>query len=494
MALTRITTNELSNNVVVSFANTAAFAEVSARLDVAYSTANTANTNASGVVPKITTVNVANNTYAVLDDTAVNVGGGYLVISGSGFATGAQVLVDVTPATSTTFVNSTTLRAEVPAKTAATYNLYVVNTDGGTGTKINGVTYSGSPTWVTGSTLSNWQVDTAANVTFNATGATSYSNTTALPAGTTLLSNGYFYGTVTGISSQTTYNFTIRATDAENQDSDRSFALTVQTVVFPTEIEYLVVAGGGGGSGGGGGENGAGGGGAGGYRTGTLSVTALTQYNIVVGSGGAGGGGYGVEGSKGANSSISNITSAGGGAGRWQGGQSGGSGGGRAGSGQHWTFGDFTINTGNTPATTPSQGNNGGIGAGTYGNNATSGGGGGGATGVGQNAPNISTGGTGGPGATNSISGSSVTYATGGNGATYNAVTSGTNGSVNTGNGATSAGGGGSGTGGSGGSGIVIVRYSDAYSPITTTTGSPTYNVSGGYRIYKFTGSGSITW
>ena len=54
--------------------------------------------------------------------------------------------------------------------------------------------------------------------------------------------------------------------------------------------------------------------------------------------------------------------------------------------------------------------------------------------------------------------------------------------------------GGGGGGNASGGSGIVIVRYSSSYAPATTTTGSPTINVAGGYRIYKFTGSGSITF
>jgi hypothetical protein len=49
-------------------------------------------------------------------------------------------------------------------------------------------------------------------------------------------------------------------------------------------------------------------------------------------------------------------------------------------------------------------------------------------------------------------------------------------------------------SGASGGSGIVIIRYSDTYNAATSTTGSPTTVTSGGYRYYKFTGSGTITW
>jgi hypothetical protein len=37
------------------------------------------------------------------------------------------------------------------------------------------------------------------------------------------------------------------------------------------------------------------------------------------------------------------------------------------------------------------------------------------------------------------------------------------------------------------------VRYSDAFAA-ATTTGSPVYTVAGGFRIYRFTGSGSIRW
>jgi hypothetical protein len=40
----------------------------------------------------------------------------------------------------------------------------------------------------------------------------------------------------------------------------------------------------------------------------------------------------------------------------------------------------------------------------------------------------------------------------------------------------------------------VIIRYSDVYTAATSTTGSPSVTVSGGYRIYRWTGSGSITF
>ena len=55
-------------------------------------------------------------------------------------------------------------------------------------------------------------------------------------------------------------------------------------------------------------------------------------------------------------------------------------------------------------------------------------------------------------------------------------------------------GGGGGAAGGAGGSGVVIIRYVDSFDAATATTGSPTITVTGGYRIYQFTGTGSITF
>ena len=48
--------------------------------------------------------------------------------------------------------------------------------------------------------------------------------------------------------------------------------------------------------------------------------------------------------------------------------------------------------------------------------------------------------------------------------------------------------------GGNGGSGIVIIRYPDTYGPAALTTGSPSIVVAGGYRIYTWTASGTITF
>jgi hypothetical protein len=45
-----------------------------------------------------------------------------------------------------------------------------------------------------------------------------------------------------------------------------------------------------------------------------------------------------------------------------------------------------------------------------------------------------------------------------------------------------------------GGSGVVIIRYADSYAAATSTTGSPTITTTGGYRVYKWTSSGSITF
>jgi hypothetical protein len=50
-----------------------------------------------------------------------------------------------------------------------------------------------------------------------------------------------------------------------------------------------------------------------------------------------------------------------------------------------------------------------------------------------------------------------------------------------------------SGSGSAGGSGVVIIRYPDTFERAASTTGSPTIDTTGGFHIYIFNASGSIT-
>ena len=215
-----IQTEQLAANVTAAFANSSQLSGLATSTALAEF--------ATSLGPKVTSVNVANSSFAVLDDTAVNTGGGYIVVTGEGFATGATVLIDTTPASSVSRINSSTLQVQVPARSAATYNLYVVNPDGGTGIRVNAITYSANPTWVTASPL-NYQVNNRVfAISLSATSATSYAvaNGSTLPAGTSLLANGYFYGVGT-VGADTTYSFDVVATDAELQDSPKTFGVTV---------------------------------------------------------------------------------------------------------------------------------------------------------------------------------------------------------------------------------------------------------------------------
>jgi hypothetical protein len=172
----------------------------------------------------------------------------------------------------------------------------------------------------------------------------------------------------------------------------------------------------------------------------------------------------------------------------------------------HGVYGGQNVYQYGYPA--PGHGFRGGAG---FGGAPTCHGGGGGAGAVGGDAVNLTNGGAGGIGKQYSISGTATYYGGGGGGARSTtggtiaagglgggaAGLNGTNtvansGTVNTGGGGGGAQGGTS--GGAGGSGIVIIRYPDSYPAANGTTGSPTVVVSGGWRTYTFTQSGTISF
>ena len=460
------------------------------------------DTGATGPNLKITTISVCNSSYTILDDTAVSSTGGYIKLTGTGFAAGCIVTIGTVNATTTTYVSDAEVRAQLPATAAGSYTIYLTNTDGGTCFRLNAVTFSAPPVWTTGSYTSPVTVSTQLLATGDST--LTYTLTSgSLPSGITLSSSGLLSGTTTLNS----YSFTVTATDAQLQDVSQVISLSVINAQVP--VEYLVVAGGGGGG------NMAGGG-AGGVLQGSLSLSAAagSSYTVTIGSGGAGG--VGTSNTQGINGNISvfsSITTLGGGGGgafsttlsnglATSSGTTGSGGGGGITATSPYPPG--IIGYGTSP-----QGYNGGLGIDTgYG-----GGGGGGAGGTGgagiYGASYTSAGGNGGVGIQSSISGTTTNYAGGGGGSAQG--TGGTNsygggtganvyqqaatqwppGTINTGGG---GGGGYTGNGGAGNSGIVIIRYADTYATATSTTGSPTITNPTGYRVYKWTSSGSITF
>ena len=179
----------------------------------------------------VSNVAVTDSNYTVLNDTPnISTSGGFIKITGRGFVSGCVVYVGGTPATSTTFISSTEVRAQIAAATSNTLMVYVVNPDGSTGIKLNSLVFSGTPTWATDATLTSQVTDVVFSISFAATSdsAVTYVLNTGstLPPGTALFANGLFTGTVTGLSSDTTYSFSVLANDAENQDTARTFSVT----------------------------------------------------------------------------------------------------------------------------------------------------------------------------------------------------------------------------------------------------------------------------
>jgi hypothetical protein len=466
----------------------------------------TATLDSLGGGVKITTV-----AYPGSATAADPAGSETITVTGSGFNSGITAYINSTSC-STTYVSATSLTFTTPATVAGTYNIVLYNTDGTNGTKPGGILFSTPPVWVTSAgalTPANLGEAYSTSVSATGTGITYGVTSGALPDGLSLDSSS---GAITGTTTvANTFNFTITATNANNQTTARAFSISVLDVIVTS---YLVVAGGG--SGGTGYYGG--GGGAGGYVESTTNILPSVTYTITVGTGGVGTTVQTNKGGTGGNSSISGsgfttITALGGGGGGSRNNDTtvgtGASNGADGGSGGGVGF--------SYPGSTVSNSSGGGLGlqpasaSGGYGNKGAGqkdpalgyrmDGGGGGGAGAAANPSNLGTN----PGMSNgaiglqsSITGSAIYYAGGGAGGIGGQPGgSGGGGATNTAGTANTGGGGGGGSGnnaqgGNGGSGVVIIKYPDTYAA-ATTTGSPTVTSITGYRIYTFTGTGTFT-
>jgi hypothetical protein len=187
---------------------------------------NVTVTGATIIAPRVTTI-----TYPGDDTAADTAGGQTITLTGTGFVAGANLLINGSAVGVVSVVSSTVITFTSPANTTGSYVVYVVNPDGSTAIAIPGIQYSGTPNWTTAAgSLGNVYETASFNQTVTATGDApiTYSVVSgSLPPGSTFNANGTITGTSQLSASPTTYSFTVRATDAQLQDTNRAFSISV---------------------------------------------------------------------------------------------------------------------------------------------------------------------------------------------------------------------------------------------------------------------------
>ena len=140
----------------------------------------------------------------------------------------------ITRADSVTFTSATSIAAQFTLATDGTYFIRIENNDGNAVRSSSALlTVSDAPAWVTsaGSLGSFSGGASFGTITLTATDSVSMAKVSGtFPGGMTLNSgsgSSTLTGTESGATTDTTYSFTIRATDAEGQTADRAFSITI---------------------------------------------------------------------------------------------------------------------------------------------------------------------------------------------------------------------------------------------------------------------------
>ena len=216
-----------------------------------YTTANTANnfvkTDGSNQLPALDGSNLTGvaetkpTISSISPDTITNAQTS-ITITGANFVSVPQVEF-LNPSTgiwyvadTVTFNNSTSLTVQATLTVDAQYKIRIENPDGNAViSSTNILTVSDAPTWTTAAgdlgtfagdfsgTLATVQATSDSAVTYSEVGSNLATANVTLNTSTGALTTTDFGGSST---TATTYNFTLRATDAENQTADRSFSFT----------------------------------------------------------------------------------------------------------------------------------------------------------------------------------------------------------------------------------------------------------------------------
>ena len=284
--------------------------------------------------PFISNVILTDSTFAnVLTSPLLPTVNANIIVNGVNFDNNTRILISNTSATELSLISNTQLTAKFntidTVQDDGTIILRIV--DNGSGFNriyLNKVYASQTPTWQTSTTLDSILIS---NFFTASLAAVSDSNIvyalaegSSLPGNLTLESNGYISGYVP--DNQGTFNFTITATDEENQVSNRTFTIEVlpeppidafvtgsnvstttytynsanyvahvfleggtfqvnnfSNIASLNEIDMFIVGGGGGG---GGDQGGGGGSGVATNYANIANVESNTEYVVVVGGGG----------------------------------------------------------------------------------------------------------------------------------------------------------------------------------------------------------------
>ena len=226
MALSKIKTGSLTDSSVTTgkiLNNTILDADISSSTTI----------SASKLAVTVTYPTISALTPSVIENTATAV-----VITGTNFvsvpyvdaisSTGAIVVADAVSYTSATSITATfTLPID------GTYFIRVENPDGlAAKTTTADLTVSDAPAWVTASgSLGTFDGNVAISTqTLTCTDATSFAITSGAIATGLTFTTGVGSCTITGTQTQysaaATNNFTVTATDAESQTSNRAFSMT----------------------------------------------------------------------------------------------------------------------------------------------------------------------------------------------------------------------------------------------------------------------------
>tara|TARA_R100001126_G_scaffold78802_1_gene47314 strand:+ start:343 stop:1131 length:789 start_codon:yes stop_codon:yes gene_type:complete len=163
--------------------------------------------------------------------TCVIAGGSFVtvpLVTAINSSTGARIAAD-----EVAFNSASQITVKFTLPVDGTYLLYIENPDGNAVQTSAVLTVSDAPAWTTSAgSLGSFAAGASfGTINLTATDSVSMAKVSGtFPGGMTLNSSAgtsTLTGTETGATAETTYSFTIRATDAQGQTADRAFTITI---------------------------------------------------------------------------------------------------------------------------------------------------------------------------------------------------------------------------------------------------------------------------